>query len=106
MLRVESLAGQADIRQVALGNQHSLFLDAQGIVYSCGDNKQVSKTGRGILPFPQSMEALNLDEGFLKAAATPICFSILLNLEMNRVNAALVLLWRTLQSSSDKSGSG
>ena len=33
--------GQTEIKQVALGTQHSLFLDSQGVVYSCGDNKQV-----------------------------------------------------------------
>lgn len=44
--RVESFIGQAEITQVALGNQHSLFLDAQGIVYSCGDNKQVIQFGK------------------------------------------------------------
>ena len=41
LCRIESLVGQAEIQQVALGSQHSLFLDKKGIVYSCGDNKQV-----------------------------------------------------------------
>ena len=32
--------GVADIHRVALGHQHTLLLDAEGAVYSCGDNQQ------------------------------------------------------------------
>ena len=38
--RIEALVGEADIRRVALGHQHTLLLDAEGAVYSCGDNQQ------------------------------------------------------------------
>ena len=38
--RIEALVGEADICRVALGHQHTLLLDAEGAVYSCGDNQQ------------------------------------------------------------------
>lgn len=38
--RVEALVGQADISEVALGHGHTLFLDSQGAVFSCGNDYQ------------------------------------------------------------------
>ena len=39
--RVEALSGRSNIKAVALGAQHTLFLDSKGAVYSCGENKEV-----------------------------------------------------------------
>ena len=39
-LQVESLIGRASITAAALGDQHSLFLDSSGHVWSCGENKE------------------------------------------------------------------
>lgn len=39
--RVEALSGRSSIKAVALGAQHTLFLDSKGAVYSCGENKEV-----------------------------------------------------------------
>lgn len=39
--RIEALVGQADVRKVALGHEHTLILDAEGAVFSCGNNLQV-----------------------------------------------------------------
>ena len=40
--RVESLVHRVDARAMALGHSHSLFLDADGAVYACGENKEVT----------------------------------------------------------------
>lgn len=39
-LQIESFVGRTDITAAALGDQHSLFLDSQGVVWSCGENKE------------------------------------------------------------------
>lgn len=39
--RVEALVGRSNISQAALGTSHSLFLDHDGGVWSCGENKEV-----------------------------------------------------------------
>ena len=41
--RVESMVNRVDVHAMALGHSHSLFLDANGAVWSCGENKEVSK---------------------------------------------------------------
>jgi hypothetical protein len=38
--RVEAFVGRAAVQAVALGAQHSLFLDAQGQVFACGEGKE------------------------------------------------------------------
>ena len=38
--RVEALVGRAHVRSVALGDSHSLFLDEDGGVWGCGENKE------------------------------------------------------------------
>lgn len=38
--RVESLIGRASISAASLGDQHSLFLDSHGALWSCGENKE------------------------------------------------------------------
>ncbi|KAG2490652.1 hypothetical protein HYH03_011041 [Edaphochlamys debaryana] len=38
--RVESLIGRASVRHLALGDKHSLFVDSQGGLWACGDNKE------------------------------------------------------------------
>ncbi|GLC34017.1 hypothetical protein PLESTM_000144500 [Pleodorina starrii] len=37
---VESLVGRAAVRQVALGDSHSLFVDGSGGLWACGENKE------------------------------------------------------------------
>lgn len=39
--RVEALVGRAHVTAVATGLQHTLFLDNEGHVWSCGENKEV-----------------------------------------------------------------
>jgi hypothetical protein len=41
--RVEALVGNADVSAAALGCDHTLFLDRQGAVWSCGENKEVGR---------------------------------------------------------------
>ena len=38
--QVESLVGRASVADVALGEQHSVFLDARGGIWACGENKE------------------------------------------------------------------
>ncbi|GIL71573.1 hypothetical protein Vretifemale_2114 [Volvox reticuliferus] len=38
--RVESLVGRAAVRQVALGDNHTLFVDRSGGLWACGENKE------------------------------------------------------------------
>ncbi|GLI59229.1 hypothetical protein VaNZ11_001073 [Volvox africanus] len=38
--RVESLVGRASVRQMALGDSHTLFVDRSGGLWSCGENKE------------------------------------------------------------------
>ncbi|EFJ52699.1 hypothetical protein VOLCADRAFT_85945 [Volvox carteri f. nagariensis] len=38
--RVESLVGRAAVRQVALGDTHTLFVDQSGGLWACGENKE------------------------------------------------------------------
>ncbi len=45
--------GRSNISQAALGTSHSLFLDHDGSVWSCGENKevgtlQISASWRGL----------------------------------------------------------
>lgn len=49
--RVEALVGRSTIAQAALGTSHSLFLDGDGGVWSCGENKEVrgADTDQGCL---------------------------------------------------------
>ena len=39
--RVESMVHRVEVQGMALGHSHSLFLDADGAVYACGENKEV-----------------------------------------------------------------
>lgn len=39
-IQVESLVSRASVVGLALGDHHSLFLDAQGGIWSCGENKE------------------------------------------------------------------
>ena len=49
-LQVEALVDRASIVQAALGDHHSVFLDADGALWSCGENREVqpSQTPRHI----------------------------------------------------------
>ncbi|GFR42653.1 hypothetical protein Agub_g3590 [Astrephomene gubernaculifera] len=38
--RIESLVGRADVRQLALGDHHTLFVDGSGSLWACGENKE------------------------------------------------------------------
>jgi alpha-tubulin suppressor-like RCC1 family protein len=40
---VEALVGRASISAVALGDHHTLFLDDEGSVWACGENKEVGR---------------------------------------------------------------
>ena len=42
--RIESMVNRVDMQggSMALGHSHSLFLDAHGAVYACGENKEVT----------------------------------------------------------------
>ena len=40
--RVESMVHRVEVQAMALGHSHSLFLDADGAVYACGENKEVT----------------------------------------------------------------
>ncbi|GAX72853.1 hypothetical protein CEUSTIGMA_g308.t1 [Chlamydomonas eustigma] len=39
-LRVESLVGRASVISIAMGENHSLFLDSRGGLWACGENKE------------------------------------------------------------------
>ncbi|KAK9800907.1 hypothetical protein WJX73_009640 [Symbiochloris irregularis] len=38
--RVEAFVGRTQIRSLALGHQHTLFLDKSGVIFACGENKE------------------------------------------------------------------
>lgn len=38
--RVEALVGRGHVTRAAMGEEHSLFLDRRGRVWSCGENKE------------------------------------------------------------------
>lgn len=37
---MESLVGRASVRQLALGDSHTLFVDRSGALWACGENKE------------------------------------------------------------------
>jgi alpha-tubulin suppressor-like RCC1 family protein len=40
-LQIESLWGRAEVTSMALGDAHTLYLDSNGSIWSCGENKEV-----------------------------------------------------------------
>ena len=45
---MESMVNRVDVDGLALGHSHSLFLDADGAVWSCGENKEVTMLARNM----------------------------------------------------------
>eukprot|EP00951_Prasinocladus_malaysianus_P037351 scaffold400454_cov30-Prasinocladus_malaysianus.AAC.1 len=38
--RVEALVGRAAVREISMGDSHTLFVDSYGSVWGCGENKE------------------------------------------------------------------
>ena len=50
--RVEPLVGRCAVTAIALGHSHTLFLDSNGAVYSCGENQEAGHLAASHLPRP------------------------------------------------------